>query len=290
MAARIASRVSKLVHSRWCTAVAIGIALAIAAGSWTAAPHAAVVPMLAGLGCWTIGNYVLVPLRWHRLSASGQNRRWHLRVYAEGEVLGLLSPAHAGTDLWRVHMLRSVGMDRASAVVDVAADRLVGGIGIVAIAILGGTTLPPLVVAVCIGGAALVLAAGLLVRRKRPALVALPKGRGRARAIVVSCVYQLCAIGLLVGTVAAVGHSVRLVDMLGVVGASQVAALIPGVHGAGPKEGALAAGLVALGVPLTAAVGAISLAATLAWVPALLLGGISHVARRRATRAALAAA
>jgi uncharacterized membrane protein YbhN (UPF0104 family) len=287
MAARIASRVSAVVHSRWCTAVAIGIALAIAAGSWTAAPHAALLPLLAGLACWTVGNYVLVPLRWHRLSASGQNRRWHLRVYAEGEVLGLLSPAHAGTDLWRVHMLRTVGMDRPSAVVDVAADRLVGGIGILAVAILGGTTLPPLVVAVCVGGAALVLAAGLLLRRKRPALVALPRGRTLARAIVMSCFYQFCAIGLLVGAVAAVGHSVSLVDMLGVAGAAQVAALIPGVHGAGPKEGALAAGLVAVGVPLGAAVGAISLAATLAWVPALLLGGVSHLARRR-SRTALA--
>jgi uncharacterized membrane protein YbhN (UPF0104 family) len=290
MAARIASRVSRLVHSKWCTVIAIGVALVIAAGSWTAAPHAALLPMLAGLGCWTVGNYLLVPLRWHRLSSSGQRRWWHVRVYAEGEVLGLLSPAHAGTDIWRVHMLRSVGMDRASAVVDVAADRLVGGIGIMAVAVLGGATLPLWVVALCIGGAAAVLAVALLVRRARPSLVALPRGRTLARGILMSCVYQVCAIGLLIGTVAAVGHSVSPVDMLGIVGASQVAALIPGVHGAGPKEGALAAGLVALGVPLTAAVGAISLAATLAWVPALLLGGTSHLARRRARRASFAAA
>jgi uncharacterized membrane protein YbhN (UPF0104 family) len=289
MAARIAARVSKVVHSKWCTVVAILVALVIAAGSWTAAPHAALLPMLAGLACWTIGNYVLVPLRWHRLSSSGQKRMWHVRVYAEGEVLGLLSPAHAGTDLWRVHMLRTVGMDRASAVVDVAADRLVGGIGIMAVAVLGGATLPFWVLALCIGGAALILTAGLLVRRARPSLVALPRGRTLARAVLMSCFYQGCAIGLLIGTVAAVGHSVAPMDMLGIVGASQVAALIPGVHGAGPKEGALAAGLVALGVPLTAAVGAISLAATLAWVPALLFGGISHLARRRA-RTALAAA
>jgi hypothetical protein len=243
--------------------------------------------MLAGLGCWTVGNYLLVPLRWHSLSNSGQSRLWHLRVYAEGEILGLLSPAHAGTDLWRVHMLRTVGMDRPNAVVDVAADRLVGGIGVVVIAVVGGATLPWQLVVACAGAAALVLGVGLLMKRKRPTLVALPPRRTLVRGVVVSLVYQACAIGLLLGTVAAVGHSVPPMDMLGLVGASQVAALIPGVHGAGPKEGALAAGLVALGVPLSAAIGAIALAGTLAWVPALLFGGLCHLERRRA-RAAIA--
>jgi hypothetical protein len=284
------ARIARLLHSRWCTGFAVLVALVIAAGSWTAAPHAALLPMFAGLACWTVGNYVLVPLRWRSLSTAGQSRRWHLRVYAEGEVLGLLSPAHAGTDIWRVHMLRAVGMDRASAVVDVAADRLVGGMGIVAVAMVGGATLPLAVVVACVLLASVVLAVGLLVRRRRPLLVTLPPKRRVARGIAMSLVYQACAIGLLMGTVAAVGHSVSAIDMLGLVGASQVAALVPGVHGAGPKEGALAAGMVALGIPLSAAIGAISLAATLAWVPALLLGGTSHLARRRARTAALAPA
>jgi hypothetical protein len=263
-------------------AAAVLLALGIAATSWRMAPHAAVGPMLAGLACWTVGNYLLVPLRWHSLSASGQNRRWHLRVYAEGEILGLLSPGHAGTDIWRVHRLHDVGMDRPSAVVDVAADRLVGGIGIVAVAIVGGATLPPQLLLACVGGAALILGAGLLMRRKRPMVVSLPPRKAFVRGVLLSLVYQACAIGLLLGTVAAVGHSVTPIDMLGLVGAAQVAALVPGVHGAGPKEGALAAGLVALGMPLSAALGAIALAGTLAWVPALLFGGVSHLARRRA--------
>lgn len=285
----MAARLSKIVHSKWCMGVAIVFAAVMAASSWHMAPNAALLPLLAGLGFWTVGNYLLVPLRWHSLSNSGQNRRWHLRVYAEGEILGLLSPAHAGTDIWRVHMLHSVGMDRPNAVVDVASDRLVGGLGIVAVAVVGGATLPPQLIAVCVGAAALVLGVGLLVRRKRPALVALPPKRTLVRGIVISLVYQACAIGLLLGTVAAVGHSVPIMDMLGLVGASQVAALIPGVHGAGPKEGALAAGLVALGVPLSAALGAIALAGTLAWVPALLFGGLCHLQRRRARAATLAA-
>lgn len=276
------------MHSKWVMGAAIVFAVVIAASSWHMAPNAAVGPMLAGLASWTVGNYLLVPLRWHSLSNSGQNRRWHLRVYAEGEILGLLTPAHAGTDLWRVHMLGKVGMDRPNAVVDVAADRLVGGIGIIVVAVVGGATLPPQLVAVCAGAAALVLGIGLLLKRKRPTLVALPPRRTLVRGVVVSLVYQACAIGLLIGTVAAVGHSVPPMDMLGLVGASQVAALIPGVHGVGPKEGALAAGLVALGVPLTAALGAIALAGTLAWVPALLFGGVCHLQRRRARAAATA--
>lgn len=282
------ARLSRLAHSKWCIGAAVLFAIVMAASSWHMAPNAALLPMLAGLGCWTVGNYLLVPLRWHSLSASGQNRRWHLRVYAEGEILGLLSPAHAGTDLWRVHMLRTVGMDRPNAVVDVAADRLVGGIGVIAVAVVGGATLPWQLVVACAAGAALVLGVGLLMKRKRPTLVALPPRRTLVRGVVVSLVYQACAIGLLMGTVAAVGHSVPPMDMLGLVGASQVAALIPGVHGAGPKEGALAAGLVALGVPLSAAIGAIALAGTLAWVPALLFGGLCHLQRRRARVAATA--
>ncbi|HEX8003816.1 MAG TPA: hypothetical protein VF519_14110 [Mycobacteriales bacterium] len=267
------------------TAFAVLFAVAVAAHSWRATPHADLAPALLGLAAWTLGNYVLVPLRWHRLSASGQNRWWHFRVYAEGEVLGLLSPAHAGTDLWRVHMLHSVGMDRPSAVVDVASDRLVGGVGIVVVAVLGGVTMPLPVVLACLGVTGLALVAALAMRKLKPSTFRLPPRRTLVRGIVMSVVYQACAIGLLMGTVAAVGHSVTLIDMIGLTGASQVAALIPGVHGAGPKEGALAAGLVAAGVPLPAAIGAISLAGTLAWVPALLLGGSFHLMRRRARMA-----
>lgn len=284
------TRVKALLHSRWVTVAAVLFAVVVAAGSWHTAPRAALLPAVVGLGCWTVGNYLLVPLRWHSLSRSGRNRRWHLRVYAEGEVLGLLSPGHAGTDLWRVHMLTKAGLDRASAVVDVASDRLVGGAGIVVVAVAGGATLPPVLVVVSVVAAAVGLVLALLMRRRNALVIAVPPRRALLRGVAVSLVYQACAIGLMLGTVAAVGHSVPPVDMLGLVGASQIAALVPGVHGAGPKEGALAAGLVSLGVPLSAAIGAISLAGVLAWVPALLLGGTSHLARRYARTASAAAA
>ena len=40
---------------------------------------------------------------------------------------------------------------------------------------------------------------------------------------------------------------------------SQVAGIIPGVHGASPREGALVVGLASLGVTWTAALGAVAL-------------------------------
>lgn len=282
------SRVKSLLHSRWVTGFAVLFALGIAASSFRTAPRAALLPAFVGLGCWTIGNYVLVPLRWQSLSRSGQSRRWHLRVYAEAEVLGLLSPAHAGTDLWRVHMLSKVGLDRPTAVMDVASDRLVGGIGIVCVAVLGGATLPPALVVMSVVAAAIGLVLAIVMRRRKKLVIAVPPRRALVRGVGMSLVYQACAIGMMLGAVAAVGHSVTPIDMLGLVGASQVAALVPGVHGAGPKEGALAAGLVSLGVPLSAAIGAISLAATLAWIPALVLGGASYAARKRTLRTATA--
>ena len=60
---------------------------------------------------------------------------------------------------------------------------------------------------------------------------------------------------------------------------AQAAAPLPGVHGVGPKEGAMTGGLVALGLPLGAAVSAVALGAALAWVPAVVVGGSGLAAR-----------
>jgi hypothetical protein len=98
--------------------------------------------------------------------------------------------------------------------------------------------------------------------------------------------YQLTVMCLLLGGLAATGHTVAPLALLGVFGASQVAGIVPGVHGAGPREGALVAGLVALGVPFRDALGAVSITAVVAWGPALLLGGTCLLAGRYATRMA----
>ena len=53
-----------------------------------------------------------------------------------------------------------------------------------------------------------------------------------------------------------------------------MAGLLPGIHGAclSPR-GMMTGGLVALGLPLSAAVAAVALGAALTWLPALAVGG-----------------
>jgi hypothetical protein len=94
-----------------------------------------------------------------------------------------------------------------------------------------------------------------------------------AKGIVISMGYQLTIMGLLIGTVAAMGEQVDPLPLLGVFGASQVAGILPGVHGASPRDGALVVGLASLGVTWQAALGAVALTAVLAWAPAVLIGG-----------------
>ena len=83
---------------------------------------------------------MLCPLRWHALSVAGQNRRWHLRAYAESELIGLASPAHIGADVWRMHRLRGTGMTRPCALAEVGLDRLVGAIGLTVFVVVSGAT------------------------------------------------------------------------------------------------------------------------------------------------------
>jgi hypothetical protein len=206
----------------------VGLALAVGVSVWSMdrVPGASWQPALLGLVPWIVGKYVLCPLRWHSLSASGQSRRWHMRAYAESELIGLASPAHVGADLWRMHRLQGNGMTR-------------------------------------------------------------PRPRVLAKGVLISMGYQITIMGLLIGNVAAMGEQVNPLALLGVFGASQVAGIIPGVHGASPREGALVVGLASLGVTWTAALGAVALTAGLAWLPALLLGGACLGARRlRIARAA----
>ncbi|NHC46558.1 lysylphosphatidylglycerol synthase domain-containing protein [Motilibacter aurantiacus] len=259
--------------------------VAASASGVTHLPSAAPLPALLGLAAFVLGKYVFCPLRWHALSAARPGRRWFLRTYAEAELLGLCTPGHAGADIWRVRRLEQQGERRAAAVAEVAADRLVGSIGVAAFALAAGAALP-LHLAVTFGSvAAGILVLALVVLRLRPGIKAriapsLPGKRRLAIAFAYSFGYQACVVAMLLGTVLAVGESVSPLALAGVFGASQLAGVLPGPQGASPKDGALAVGLVALGLPWAAAIGAVALKALLAWVPGVAFGGASFLARR----------
>lgn len=281
-------RVAAVLRHPWLRVAAVALAIGVSAFSFHRVPHASWAPAALGLAPWVIGKYLLCPLRWHALSTAGRPRRWYLRTYAESELLGLLSPGHVGADLWRMHRLQSVaGMARPCAVAEVALDRLIGAVGLTAFVLLAGASLPPRVLLAAIAVAAVVLLIAWTVRHRRPDVFAarpLPPLRVVAQGVVLSVGYQLTIVGLLTGTVAAMGDHPSPVALLGVFGASQVAGIIPGVNGASPRDGALVVGLAALGVSWHAALGAVALTALLAWLPALLLGGSSLLARRLAAR------
>lgn len=280
---RCLGAVRERASSNWVCAAGLVAVIAVSLWSLGGVPQASLLPAMLGLVPWVIGKYVLCPLRWHALSVSGQQRRWHVRAYAEGELLGLASPAHAGADLWRIHRLHGVGLSRPVAVTEVALDRLVGATGLAAAVLLTGATMP-LEVLLALGGIAVVVfGAGLLLRARRPDLFVqrpLPSPKVLAYGLALSLAYQATIVCLLVGTVSAVGQSVDPLHLIAVFGASQVAGIIPGLHGASPRDGALVVGLTALGLTWTAALGAVALAAALAWVPALLFGGGSFAVRR----------
>lgn len=278
-----------LLHSRLLMVLGVAIAVAVPALTLPQLPHVTLVPVLLGLAPWLIGKYLLCPLRWCALTDSGLSRWWHIRAYAESELFGLLTPGHVGTDVWRVRRLTRTGLSTADSLASVGLDRLVGAIGLAAFVAFAGATLPLRMLVVAVGFAVAVVAAALVLRRLRPDLIPrrpLPGPRLLAHALWLSAGYQLTMAALLLGAVSATGHPLPPLALLGAFGASQLAGVIPGPQGASPRDAALVVALVALGVPWVAAAGAVTLKAAVAWLPALVLGGISLIMTRRAMRGA----
>jgi hypothetical protein len=237
------------------------------------------------LAPWVIGKYLLCPLRWRVLTDAGLSRRWHLRAYAESELIGLLTPGHIGADVWRVTRLSRTGMGNSDAVLSVGTDRFVGAVGLIAFVAFAGAAVPTrmLLVALAVGAGAVLTV--LVLRQLRPGLLPsrpLPRPSRLAQGLVLSAGYQLSIAGLLLGAVAATGYHLSPLAVLGAFGASQLAGALPGPNGASPREGALVVALAALGVPWGAAAAAVALKAALAWLPALVLGGASLLMTRRA--------
>jgi hypothetical protein len=275
------------VHSRTALVIGIAVSVIVPAVTLPRLPEVSLWPVLLGLGPWVVGKYVLCPLRWRVLTPAGLSRRWHLRAYAESELLGLLTPGHVGADLWRIHRLSRSGLPRGDALMSVGTDRFVGAIGLAVFVGFAGAALPVRMLVVAAGVGALAVAVALVVRKIRPDLLPsgpLPRPRQLVHALLLSTGYQLTIAGLLLGTVAATGHAISPLAVLGAFGASQLAGAVPGPNGASPRDAALVVALVALGVPWTAAAGAVALKAAVAWLPALALGGVSLVLARRAMR------
>lgn len=277
-------RLAALVRSR--TVLVLGVVVSIAVPLWTLPrlPSVNLWPMLLGLAPWVVGKYVLCPLRWRALTPTALSRRWHLRAYAESELLGLLTPGHVGADLWRLKRLAGAGVARGEALLSVGTDRLVGAIGLAAFVAFAGTALPTKAIAV-VGAVSLVgVVAVLVLRRVRPALLPsrpLPPPRALAWSLLCSAGYQLSIAALLLGAIQATGHDLSPLTVLAAFGGSQLAGAVPGPNGASPRDGALVVGLVAAGVPWAAAVAAVALKAAVAWLPALVLGGSSLLHHRR---------
>jgi hypothetical protein len=277
------------VHSRSFLVLGIGVAFAVPLVTLPRLPEVNLWPALLGLVPWIVGKYLLCALRWRALTPAGFTRRWHLRAYAESELLGLLTPGHVGADAWRIHRLTHAGVPRGDSLTSVASDRLVGAMGLATFVVLAGTALPVSALVMTAGVAGAVVVGLLVLHRVRPEVlprVTLPGPKALAYGLLLSAAYQLSIAALLVGTVTATGHVVSPLILLGAFGATQVAGIIPGPQGASPRDGALVVALVALGLPWVAAAAAVSLKAALAWLPALVLGGVSLALTRRARRLA----
>jgi glycosyltransferase 2 family protein len=281
-----------LLGSRSVLAVGVVVSVLVPILTVPRLPHVSPGPVLLGVAPWIVGKYLLCPLRWRTLTPTPRSRWWHVRASAEGELLGLLTPGHVGADVWRVARLTRTGLGRGDAVLSVGTDRLVGAIGLTLFVLFAGTSLP-LSWALLSGGLVVVaLAVALLVRRLRPDLLPrrpLPPPRQLVRALVLSAGYQLSIAALLMGTVDATGHDLAPLAVLGAFGASQVAGAVPGPNGASPRDGALVAALMGLGVPWPAALAAVTMKAAIAWIPAIVLGGSSLLLTRAVMRRAAAA-
>jgi hypothetical protein len=278
-----------VLHSRPVLVLGVVVSLLVPAMTLPRLPHVTLWPVLVGLAPWVVGKYVLCPLRWRVLTGAGLTRRWHMRAYAESELLGLVTPGHVGADVWRLHRLTRTGLGRGDAVMSVGADRFVGAIGLAVFVGFAGTALPTRMLLVSLAVGLVAVVAALVVRRVRPEWLPsgpLPRPRQLAHALALSAGYQASIAGLLLGTVAATGHSVSPLAVMGAFGASQLAGALPGPNGASPRDAALVVALVATGVPWVAATAAVTLKAALAWAPALVLGGASLLVTRRALRAA----
>ncbi len=244
----------------------------------------AVLPAALGLSAWTLANYLGIALRWRSVSGRGLGARWYVRVFAEGELLGLLTPQHSGALYWRARQLRRAGADTSGALCELSVDRACSASTVLLALLVGGAALPGVMRLAAYG----IVAASVLVvwasRRRWLHRVPTLDRRTAVRWFGYSVLFQVGYAAFMIDMVRAVGLATSWTSVVGLLSAAQVASVLPGIHGAGPKEGVLAGGLVATGASHASALGLVGLVSAVAWVPALLLGG-SGLALRALGRA-----
>lgn len=280
-------RLQAVLHSRALLVLGLVVAVAVPALTLPRLPHVSPWPVVLGMIPWIIGKYLLCPLRWRVITGAGLSRWWHIRAYAESELLGLFTPGHVGADAWRIRRLTLTGMGAGDAVTSVGVDRLVGAIGLTLFVVFAGAALPTRMLVVAAGFAGLLLVAALIARLVRPDLITierLPTPKRLAQGLALTAAYQLTIAAMLLGALQSTGHQVSPFALIAAFGATQFAGAVPGPNGASPREGALVVALVALGVPWSSAAAAVALKAALAWLPALALGGVSLLVTRRMMR------
>jgi glycosyltransferase 2 family protein len=275
-------RLIRLLANPWVRVAAVALPVGVSLINLARVPSVELLPLLPAVALYIVGKYLLCPLRWHAVTRGGLTRGWHVRAYAEGELLGLAAPAHVAADLWRANRLIRAGLTPGHTARAIALDRGIGAVGLGLGGAAVGVMLPPAVlVAVAAAAAAALLAAWLLrVRRRlRGDDVSRPTWRVLCVGLGLSVLYQACAAAFLLGVVTAVHEPVSPLRLAAIYAASQLAGVIPGWSGLSARDGALAASLTTLGLPWAAALGSVALAALIAWIPALVLGGTSLFAR-----------
>ena len=286
---RLRALLHSVMHSRVTLALGIVLAVAVPALTLPRLPEVSLWPALFGLLPWVVGKYLLCPLRWRALTDAGLTRWWHVRAYAESELLGLFTPGHVGADLWRIRRLTRTGLGRGGALTSVGLDRFVGAIGLAVFVVFAGAA-PP--------GADAAHRRGRRRRRARgrpggtpdasrpaaepaaPAAAGAVPRSGPCPPATSSPPRHFCSAR----SPPPDTPSRRWRCWAPSVPASSPAPC-PG-RMEQPRDGALVVSLAALGVPWMAAAAAVALKAALAWLPALLLGGVSLILTRRAAQAA----
>lgn len=243
------------------------------------------VPAVAAVGVAVVGNALLCGWRWAvvgRLPV-GRATRWYL----EATFFSVLVPSGVGGDVYRIG--RDTGGGRAHAATAVAADRAVGGLATLALAVPCAFLVLPGRDAVWLAaGAAAALPALVLVRRRLGARFAAVREIGRGQVLAASGItagYLLVFAGVLALSALAVGLHPGAADVVLWAPLVALAGMLPSVHGLGAAQGAVALFLVAAGGSGSAA----GVGATLSFLTMLATAGAGGLALALRGRQAVAA-